>query len=197
MITVKKDHAVITGLIRPGASVLDLGCGDGDLMVYLNEQKSVSARGVEISEQAIYHCVARGLSVSHQDIDKGLSEYGNNSFDYVILNQCLQQVKDPQAVIAEAVRVGKQAIIGVPNFAYITARWRLGVIGRAPITQALPYQWYDTPNLHFLSLSDFTAYCRGNGFSIEKVIYLNGSSVVRLLSNILAQTGMFLISKTK
>jgi methionine biosynthesis protein MetW len=196
MTTVRKDHRIIAGLIKPGSSVLDLGCGDGDLLAYLNEQKQVRARGVEISEQAIYRCVARGLSVSHQDIDNGLTEYGNDSFDYVILNQCLQQVKNPQEVIAEALRVGKLAIVGVPNFAYISARWRLGVIGKVPVTKALPYQWYDTPNLHFLSLSDFSAFCHKNDYKVEQEYFLNGNARVRLLPNILAQTGIYLITNT-
>ncbi|MGI2335033.1 MAG: methionine biosynthesis protein MetW [Dehalogenimonas sp.] len=197
MASIRKDHQVIAELIKPGASVLDLGCGDGDLLAFLNEQKRVNARGVEISEQAIYRCVARGLSVSHQDIDNGLTEYGNDSFDYVILNQCLQQVKNPQEVIAEALRVGKQAIVGVPNFAYISARWRLGVIGKVPITKALPYQWYDTPNLHFLSLADFISFCRENRYKIEKAAYLSDTAKIRCLPNIMAQTGIFLITNIK
>jgi methionine biosynthesis protein MetW len=191
---VRKDHEVIAGIIKPGANVLDLGCGDGDLLVYLSENRNIRGRGIEISDQAIYRCVARGLSVSHQDIDNGLAEYGTDSFDYVILNQCLQQVKAPKEVIAEAVRVGKHAVVGVPNFAYITARWRLGVIGKAPITRALPYQWYDTPNLHFLSLSDFRDFCRVNGYRVEEAVYLRDSNRVRILPNILAQTGIYLIS---
>jgi methionine biosynthesis protein MetW len=195
MNTVRKDHEVIAGLISPGSSVLDLGCGEGELMVYLTEGRQVRARGVEIAEQAICRCVGRGLSVSHQDIDNGLSEYGDKSFDYVILNQCLQQVKSPQAVLAEAVRVGKKAIVGVSNFAHISARWQLGVEGRAPVTPALPFQWYDSPNLHFLSLSDFHDYCRDHGIMIEKALYLNKELKVWLLPNMFAQTGIFLISK--
>lgn len=192
---VRKDHELIAGLIKPEATVLDLGCGDGVLMAFLQEHKAARVRGIEISEQAIYSCVAQGLSVSHQDIDNGLTEYGDQSFDYVILNQCLQQVKDPQRVIAEAVRVGKKAIIGISNFAHISARWQLGVFGRVPITPALPYQWYNTPNLHFLSLADFMVYCQRNGLVVERKLYLNGTSKVRLFPNVFAQTGIFLISK--
>ena len=129
MNTIRKDHEVIASLISLGSSVLDLGCGEGELMACLAETRSVKARGVEISERAIYRCVGRGLSVSHQDIDNGLSEYGDKSFDYVILNQCLQQVKSPQTVLTEAVPVGKKAIIGVSNFAHISARWQLGLVG--------------------------------------------------------------------
>ncbi|XUW99705.1 MAG: methionine biosynthesis protein MetW [Dehalogenimonas sp.] len=197
MNAIRKDHEVIAGLVSPGSSVLDLGCGEGELMAYLAEKRSVRARGVEIAEQAIYRCVGRGLSVSHQDIDNGLSEYGDRSFDYVILNQCLQQVKSPQTVVAEAVRVGRKAIVGVSNFAHISARWQLGVAGRAPVTPALPFQWFDSPNLHFLSLSDFHDYCRRNGIIIEKAVYLNEGSRVRVLPNVLAQTGIFVISKTE
>ncbi|PPD58404.1 methionine biosynthesis protein MetW [Dehalogenimonas etheniformans] len=197
MSAITKDHEVIAGLITPGSSVLDLGCGEGELMAYLAERRQVKVRGVEIAEPAIYSCVGRGLSVSHQDIDNGLSDYGDKSFDCVILNQCLQQVKSPQTVLAEAVRVGKKAIVGVSNFAHISARWQLGVVGRAPVTPALPFQWFDSPNLHFLSLSDFHNYCRDNGIMIEKVIYLNKESKVRLLPNIFAQTGIFLISNKK
>ena len=197
MNAVRKDHEVIAGLISPGSSVLDLGCGEGELMACLAERRQVKARGVEISEQAIYRCVGRGLSVSHQDIDNGLAEYGDNSFDYVILNQCLQQVKAPQTVLAEAVRVGKKAIIGVSNFAHISARWQLGVTGRAPVTPALPFQWYDSPNLHFLSLSDFAGYCRRNSIDIEKAVFLNGRSRVRFLPNLLSQTGIYVISKNE
>lgn len=163
-------------------------------MAYLEEQKSVKARGIEISEKEIYRCVARGLSVSHQDIDDGLSEYSDGSFDYVILNQCLQQVRNPQLVIAEAVRVGRKAIVGVPNFAHISARWHLGVLGRAPVTQALPYQWHNTPNLHFLSLSDFIRYCRDNRLTVEKSVYLKETFAARALPNLFAQVGIFLIS---
>ena len=197
MNAIRKDHEVIAGLVSPGASVLDLGCGDGDLMACLGEKVSAKVRGVEISEQAIYRCVGRGLSVSHQDIDNGLSEYGDKSFDYVILNQCLQQVKTPQTVLAEAVRVGRKAIVGIANFAHISARWQLAVAGRAPVTPALPFQWYDSPNLHFLSLSDFHNYSRNHGIIIEEAVYLNGGSRVRFLPNLMAQTGIYIISKTK
>ncbi len=195
MNAMRKDYEVIAGLVSPGSSVLDLGCGEGDLMACLAEQRSVKVRGVEISEQAIYRCVGRGQSVSHQDIDNGLSEYGDKAFDYVILNQCLQQVKAPQTALAEAVRVGQKAIVGISNFAHISARWQLGLAGRAPVTPALPFQWYDSPNLHFLSLSDFVRYCRNSDIAIEKAIFLNGRSRVRVLPNLLAQTGIFVISK--
>ena len=192
---IRLDYRIIAALVPAGASILDLGCGDGELMFYLAESKRVRGRGIEIDEQAIYRCVGRGLSVAHQDLDDGLTEYGDRSFDVVILNQCLQQVQKPQTVIAEAVRVGKQAIIGFPNFAHFSARWQLGVRGRVPVTPALPYQWFDTPNRHFLSLRDFISYCAQASLIIERALYLSNDKKVRLWPGMLAQSGIFLISK--
>ena len=192
---IRLDYRVIAGLIPSGGSILDLGCGDGELMSYLAASKRAGVRGIEIDEQAIYRCMGKGLSVAHQNLDNGLAEYSDRSFDLVILNQCLQQVQKPQTVIAEAVRVGKQAIIGFPNFAHFSARWQLGVLGKVPVTPALPYQWFDTPNRHFLSLRDFISYCAWAGLIIERALYLSNDKKVRLWPGMLAQSGIFLISK--
>ena len=192
---IRPDHRVIAKLVTQSAGVLDLGCGDGELMSYLAREKQVRARGVELDDAAVYACVSRGLSVSQQDIDAGLSEYGDASFDYVILNQCLQQVKLPHTALAESVRVGRKAIIGVPNFAHISARWQLGVLGRAPVTPSLPFQWYDTPNRHFLSVSDFRGYCRVNGYQIESAHFLDGNKHIHCLPSLMAQTAIFVISR--
>src|SRR5512136_2275244 len=132
------EHGVILEWIEAGASVLDLGCGDGELLSLLVREKKVKAQGIEIDEQAIYRCVARGLSVFHQDIDNGLSEYGNKSFDYVILNQSFQQVKKPDIVLTEALRVSEKVIISFPNFAHYRARFQIFFNGRTPITSSLP-----------------------------------------------------------
>jgi methionine biosynthesis protein MetW len=194
-IILRTDHLVIAGLITEGASVLDLGCGDGALMGYLESARHARVRGVELDEAAVLKCVSNGLSVSQQDIDAGLSEYGDASFDYVILNQCLQQVKSPHTALAESVRVGRRAIVGFPNFANLSARWQLGVLGRAPITPSLPFQWYDSPNRHFLGVADFRRYCRVNGYNVERTLYLDGAKMIRLLPDILAETGIFVISR--
>jgi methionine biosynthesis protein MetW len=190
------EYGAIVSLVENGASVLDLGCGDGELLALLRKEKNVvKTQGIEIDEQAIYKCVARGLSVFQGDIDSGLSEYANGSFDYVILNQSLQQVKKPDAVLSEALRVGKKVIVGFPNFAHIKARYHLAVRGIAPVTRSLPYQWYDTPNLHFLSIADFRRYCRERRILIEKACFTGPRNRVRFLPNIFALVGVFLISQ--
>ena len=152
---VKTEHKIILNWISKEASVLDLGCGDGELLALLINEKQVHAQGIELSETAIQRCVAQGLSVFQQDIDTGLSEYADNSFDYVILNQTLQQVKKPDFALKEALRVGKKVIVGFPNFVQASARFQIFFKGRVPVTKALPYEWYDTPNLHFLGIADF------------------------------------------
>ncbi len=192
----KPEFGVIANMVRPGASVLDLGCGEGELLAILKKEKNITrAQGIEIDEQAIYKCVARGLSVFHGDIDSGLSEYENKSFDYVILNQSFQQVKKPDIVLGESLRVGKEVIVGFPNFAYYTARYHLAIKGRAPITRSLPFEWYDTPNIHFLSIADFISYCRKRNIKIESTFYLGKTRPVKIFPNLLALLGIFLITK--
>lgn len=173
---------------------MDLGCGDGELLALLVKEKGVKAEGIDINEQAIHQCVARGLSVLHEDIDNGLQEYADKSFDYVILNQSLQQVKHLEAVLADAMRVGKRVIVGFPNFTHYKARLQLFVGGKTPVTPSLPYKWYDTPNLHFLSISDFIEYCREKKIKIEKSVFIGNNRVIRIFPNLFALEGIFLIS---
>jgi methionine biosynthesis protein MetW len=189
------DYRVIADWIRPGTSVLDLGCGDGELLSILVKEKAVRANGIEIDEQAIYKCVEKGLSVFHEDIEQGLSGYPDESFDYVIMNGSLQQVKKPDVVFKEALRVGKRLIVGFPNFSHISSRLQMLFSGRVPVTPSLPYQWYDTPNLHFLSISDFRDYCRLRGLKIEAAAFLSKDRRVGLLPNLFAEQGLFLLSK--
>ena len=190
---VKMDHQVILNMVPDNSSVLDLGCGDGELLYLLTSRKKVKGQGIEIDEQAIHQCVSRGLSVSQQDIDCGLSEYGDKSFDYVILNQSMQQVVKLEAVLKETMRVGKEAIIGFPNFVYYKARLQLFFSGRTPVTPSLPNMWYDTPNLHFLSIADFVDYCRKSHYEIKKAVYLDEGRLIKILPNLFAQTGIFLV----
>ena len=191
------EHKTILGWVKRGASVLDLGCGNGELLALLVREKSVKAQGIEIDEQAIYQCVAKGLSVFHEDIDHGLSDYADHSFDYVILNQSFQQVKKPDIVLKEALRVGKEVIIGFPNFAHYQGRLQIFFKGKTPVTPSLPYEWHDTPNLHFLSISDFVAYCHQRDIKIEKVAFIGKNREVKTLPNLFALTGIFLITNGK
>ena len=195
MINLNVERKALAGWIADGASVLDLGCGDGELLAHLIREKHVWAQGIELSEQAITHCVAQGLSVFQQDIDTGLSEYADNAFDYVILNQTLQQVKKPAFALQEALRVGKSVIVGIPNFAHYKARASIFFRGRVPVTASLPYQWYDTPNLHFLSLDDFKDYCKNQNITIQCTFYAASNRKVKVWPNLLAEVGYFLLTK--
>lgn len=193
--SIKLEYRIIIDWIKNDSSVLDLGCHEGDLLSLIVKEKNAKAQGIEIDEQAIYKCVELGLSVSHQDIDNGLSEYGDESFDYVILNQSIQQVKKPDVVLREALRVGKEVIVGFPNFAHYGARFQIFFRGRTPLTTSLPYQWFETPNLHFLSISDFRDYCQRKDIRIKRTAFIGNNGISDLLPNLFAQTGLFLISK--
>jgi methionine biosynthesis protein MetW len=191
----KIEHQAIMDWIEQDSSVLDLGCGDGDLLTHLIYEKKVHAQGIEISAQAIHRCVARGLSVLQEDIDSGLADYENESFDYVVLNQTLQQVKKPDFVLHEALRVGKKVIIGFPNFLYISARFQMFFGGKVPVTSSLPYVWFDTPNLHFLSVADFREYCERRKIRILDSVFLRKNKRVRFFPNLFAETALFLLTK--
>ena len=189
------EQEIISSWISSGASVLDLGCGDGELLAHLIKEKQVRAQGIELSESAIHRCVAAGLSVFQEDIDTGLSDYADKSFDYVILNQTFQQVKKPDFVLKEALRVGKRIIVGFPNFVYYKSRFQIFFRGKVPVTASLPYEWYDTPNLHFLSIADFTQYCRKQDIKIESAVFVAKNRRVKFLTNLFAENGLFLLSK--
>lgn len=189
------DHQIIYRIVEPGARVLDLGCGSGRLLEMLATQKQAIVQGIELDDQAIHACVEKGLSVFHSDIDSGLQEYPDKSFDYVILNQSMQQVKRIEFVIEEALRVGRVAIIGFPNFANIRSRFVLFFRGKAPMTSSLPYHWYDTPNLRFLSISDFRQYCRVNKIRILAQYCLGKKRQVHFFRNLRASNAVFVITR--
>ncbi len=192
---IRLDHQLILEKIEEESRVLDLGCGDGTLLSHLINEKRCHGTGIEIGEQAIYDCMEKHLTISHGDIDTGLDDFSNNRFDYVILNESLQQVLHPKRVILEALRVGKRVIVGIPNFCYIRSRFQLFFQGKVPVTKELPDQWFDTPNLRFLSLKDFKNFCKDNDISIISEVGINGSRIVRFRPNLFANVGLFLLEK--
>ena len=189
------DHKIILDLIEPNSKVLDLGCGPGELLELLIKNKNVRGTGIEIDEKAIYACIARGLTISHGDIDSELADFATKKFDYVILNESLQQVLYPAQVILESLRVGKKIIVGIPNFCHIRARLQIFFGGRVPITKELPFEWYDTPNLRFLRLTDFRRFCKAKNIAIEKEKPITLLGEIPFFPNLFARTGIYLLSK--
>ncbi len=190
------DHDVIVRLIPEGSRVLDLGCGNGDLLLKLKRGGIVDIRGVEIDDRCITACVRKGLTVFHGDVDEGLSDYDDASFDYVVLNQTLQVVHKPTLVINEMLRVGNRAIVSFPNFGHLKIRWYLLTKGRMPKVDFLPCDWYDTTNIHLLTISDFEAFCEARNTAIERVIGLRSNTTgrtVRHFRNLFCQIGIFVI----
>jgi methionine biosynthesis protein MetW len=192
-LTERPDFHVIGEIIQPGSRVLDLGCGEGELLAWLVENKNVLARGVEISPAQVRKAIARGVSVYQGDIDEGLADYPDKAFDYVILSQTLQETRSPLQVLKEMLRVGRQAIISFPNFGHWTVRAAMLFTGQAPKTKLFPYNWYNSPNIHFLSINDFEDLCRENGFRIERRDFLAGARKIKMLPNLLGQTAVFLV----
>lgn len=189
------DHQIILDWIESESAVLDLGCGNGKLLKLLIKEKQVQAQGIEINQQAIHKCIIKGLNVLQEDIDSGLSDYPEKSVDYVILNQTFQQVKKPGLVLREALRVGKKTIVGFPNFLHISSRLRMCFGGKVPVTTSLPYEWFNTPNLHFFSISDFREYCKTKEIEIIKSVFITNNKKIRLFPNVFAEIGLFLLSK--
>ena len=184
----------IARLVEPGSSVLDLGCGNGELLQLLIETRGVRGRGVEIEEAMIRACIAKGISVFQGDLDEGLKEYATGSYDYVILNETLQALHEPVQLLREMVRVGRRVIVNFPNFAYVVNRVQLFFQGRMPVNRDLPYQWYDTPNIHFCTRRDFLGLCRIEGVRVLATIDLrHGHRVSPRLANLLANQVCFVL----
>jgi methionine biosynthesis protein MetW len=167
------DYRLIEEMVPEGATVLDLGCGDGELLAELVCDKHVRGSGVDLDPAAVEACVGKGLSVFHGDLDEGLADYLDGSIDVVILSFSLQQLRRPRLVVREMSRVGRLAIVSFPNFAHWSVRGQLLLQGRMPVSSELPYQWYETPNIHLCTVSDFRDLCRREGLRIEREAYLN------------------------
>lgn len=190
-------HDAIVGWIEPGSSVLELGCGRGELLSRLVDERSVRAQGIEIQEARIGDCLEKGLNVLHEEVDTALHDYEDAAFDYAIFDRSLQRVVGkPDLVLAEALRVSGRVIIGFSNFAHYRARWQIFFRGRTPVTRSLPFEWHDTPNLHFLSIRDFLDFCDSRSITVERSAFFGENGVVRARPNLRALTGYFIISKT-
>lgn len=189
----RSDFAIISELIAPGTKVLDLGCGEGELLAWLAENKTVEARGVEISGQKVQRAIARGVSVYQGDIDQGLADYPDQIFDYVILSQTLQESRSPVRLLREMMRVGRRGIVAFPNFGHWTVRLAHLFTGRAPKTRLFPHEWYDSPNIHFLTIDDFEALAAKESWNIERRIFLSGDRTIHRLPNLLAEIAVYLI----
>ncbi|MDX9701733.1 MAG: methionine biosynthesis protein MetW [Candidatus Auribacterota bacterium] len=192
------DYERIIEHIKQGCKVLDLGCGTGELLYRLITEKNVHGRGVEINEQNILKCIGKGIPVFQGNIDEGLAEYQDQSYDYVILNQTLQVTHKPEFVLKEMLRVGKTVIVSFPNFGYLPIRLKMLFRGRMPITKTLPFEWYDTPNIRLLTIKDFRFFCELHDIKILREISITsrgGSLRFKAVANLAATEGLFFITK--
>lgn len=192
----RTDYSLIVDLIKAGSRVLDIGCGDGELLCHLINLKHVSAMGMELNQELFIRSIQRGISVVQADIDKGLGALSDQSFDYVILSMTLQVIQKADLVIREMLRVGKKCIVSFPNFGHWNVRLKT-LQGNAPVTRNLPYSWYDTPNYHVLTIKDFRKFCAEQGAKIEQEIPLTKNGIRRILPNLLAEEAVYIISAEK
>jgi len=190
----RADYAIIGEIVEANTRVLDLGCGEGELLEWLAENKGVEARGVEISGASVQKAITRGVTVFQGDIDRGLADYPDRAFDYVILSQTLQQTHHPREVLREMLRVGRRAIVAFPNFGHWRVRFSMLLSGRAPRTKLFPYEWYESPNIHFLTVHDFEELAAREQMTVERRYFLSGPRRVRWLPNLAAEVAVFLLS---
>ena len=197
----KKEFNKIAKLIAKNSKVIDVGCGDGELMKYIYENITNDIRGLELSKHNVQKCIEKGLTVIEGDAEKDLKQFPESSFDYVILSQTLQAFLDPENVINELLRIGKKAIVTIPNFGYWKVRLHLLFKGTMPITKNLPNEWYNTPNLHMCTIKDFSNFCSKKKIKLYKSIALNGEKTSTINSgninirNLSSELGIFLIKK--
>ncbi len=195
------DLKIIASWIEPGSKVLDLGCGQGDLLHFLKQNKQVVGTGIERRESRVARCIEKGLSTLQGDVNTEVLDYPDNAFDYVILSQTLQQVYEPADLIRSLLRIGKKGIVSFPNFSYWTIRLQLLLTGYAPITRQLPYEWYNTPNIRVITIKDFRKFAREVDFKIIKEVAINTRNngkigkIIKFMSNLCATYGIFLIGK--
>jgi len=193
------DLEVIASWITPGAKVLDLGCGSGELLSFLRDHKHAACTGIDLSEENIQQCIAKGLTVIHGDINEEVADYADQTFDYVVLSQTLQQVYEPETLIKTLLRIGRKVVVSFPNFSHWRCRCQLFFLGQAPTTSQLPYFWYNSPNIRVITIKDFRQFAVHAGFTILKEAAINTDnqerqgSIIKILPTIRATYGIFLI----
>ncbi len=190
----RPDFAAIAGWVRSGAKVLDLGCGDGSLLRYLNTTRKIRGYGVEISDENILACAKNGVNVLQNDLETGLSGFESNSFDYVILSQTLQAMRHSERIMKEMLRVGREAIVTFPNFGYWKHRFEL-LKGRMPVSGSLPYQWFDTPNIHLCTIADFESFCRDYGMRILERVVMHDDDIIDVLPNLRGTLAVYRVER--
>jgi methionine biosynthesis protein MetW len=191
----RSDYAIIGEIVEPKTKVLDLGCGEGELLEWLAKTKGVDARGVEISGAKVQRAIARGVSVFQSDIDAGLADYPDHAFDYVILSQTLQETRHPRQVLREMLRVGRRGIVAFPNFGHWRVRLSMLTSGGAPRTALFPYEWDESPNIKFLTVYDFEGLMASEGMKIERRYFLAARRKVHSLPNLMAEVAVYLVSR--
>ena len=189
----RSDYAIIGEIVEPRSKVLDLGCGEGELLRWLAVNKNVDGRGVEISGEKVRRAIARGASVFQGDIDEGLADYPDRAFDYVILSQTLQETHHPRQVLREMLRVGRRGIVAFPNFGHWRVRLSMLLSGRAPRTKLFPYAWYESPNIHFLTVHDFEELAGLENLTVERRYFLAGHRKITAIPNLLAEVAVYLV----
>ncbi len=192
----RPDFAAIATLVKPGAKVLDLGCGDGSLLRYLRDVRDVHGYGVEIDDENIQACFNNGINVIQIDLESGLSSFESRSFDYVILSQTLQAMKHTEDLIKEMMRVSKEGIVSFPNFGYWKNRLQV-IFGHMPVSETLPYQWFDTPNIHLCTLGDFERFCRQHGVHILERRIMNGDHQISFAPNLFGMLAFYRFERQK
>jgi len=200
---IRFDLQIIASWIEPGSKVLGLGCGEGDLLRFLKQNKQVTCTGIERNEDRVAKCIEKGLTVLQGDINEEVLDYPDDAFDYVILSQTLQQIYEPAELIRSMLRIGKRGVVSFPNFSHWNIRLQLLTTGHAPISKQLPYDWYNTPNIRVIALKDFQKFARETGFSILREVAINtdhhekSGNVIKFFANLRATYGVFLIGKRK
>jgi methionine biosynthesis protein MetW len=203
MSLLREDFREILRLVRPGARVLDVGCGEGELLELLTREKAVDGQGLEISQAGVSACLAKGLAVVQGDGDRDLDYFPTRSFDYAVLSKTLQQMREPAHVLSELLRIADQAVVSVPNFGHWRVRWALLTKGRMPETRSLPEPWWSTPNIHLCTLRDFTELCRELGLRIDACSALSNGKLARPIDpekpveNWRSETALFLLSRRR